>query len=182
MICGAIKTRMLDPEFIQLTDQGDCPYTYLSLRHRHVISHGKQSVDSVLDTIKFKALCIQAHRVDSWGELQRRAAELNWPLDLLSTRLLNILIVVAYAQRHVEIVQHFSRYPAPPRSTFDQFRSQLVSCRMLPAILLGQYSDKPDCRVWEWKLWIPILRSDWVNYPLKQDAYGLFKGMCWLID
>lgn len=136
----------------------------------------------MLDTIKFKALCIQAYQVDSSVDLRQKADELRLPLRSLSTRLLNILVVLAYARRHVDLVQHLSTYPAPPRSTFDTFGPLFLSSRLGGSFLYGHSVDCPNIRVAEWKMWIALLRSDWIHYPLDESTSGLYVGITTLID
>lgn len=116
-----------------------------------------------------KALCLQIYRTDDVAELQQKAYELEWPLESLRPEHINILAIVAYARRHLAVLEKLLTYPAPPKTTFEDIERIVVENRVDPSACLQHCSRDGDVAA-EWRAWVALLGSGWIHDPASQPV------------
>ncbi|KAK1762620.1 hypothetical protein QBC33DRAFT_614214 [Phialemonium atrogriseum] len=112
------------------------------------------------DAARMKTLCLLAYHINDPAELA----------------------TVAYARRHVSVLQHLITHPGPRKSTFDLMWTGILAKRREPNQAFQHSSDGPDNRLLEWKMWTALLKSGWVHHPMAGNPGGIYWGLHWLVD
>ncbi|OTA63985.1 hypothetical protein K449DRAFT_380921 [Hypoxylon sp. EC38] len=169
LIAGAFKSRMLK-------------------RNLGRLSHA--------DGEQLKALCLLFYREAVVTELQR-CVELDIGVTLasLSPWIIDILGVIAYARRHVDVLEHLVKnYRASStnaKTTFDLVGATIISSRKGPSTTFEHSTNTSYNRERECRLWTALLNAEpgaWIHYPLRQITNaagfpaGLYYGLHCLAD
>ncbi|KAI1392905.1 uncharacterized protein F4822DRAFT_145999 [Hypoxylon trugodes] len=169
LIAGAFKARMLK-------------------RNLGRISHA--------DGEQLKALCVLFYREADLTELQRRVElEIGVTLASLPPWIMDILGIIAYARRHVDVLEHLVKnYRASStraKSSFDLLGVSVLSSRKGRSEKFQHSANTPLNREIEYKMWTTLLNSEpntWLHYPMYERKTsggipeGLYYGLHWLAD
>lgn len=109
--------------------------------------------------------------------------------------IVNILGIIAYARRHVDVLEHLVKHhrasSTRAKTSFDLIGAAILSSRQGPSIIFQHSPNTPHNRELEWRLWKALLNAEpgaWLHYPLPEtkDAAGLpaglYHGLHWLAD
>ncbi|KAJ9157851.1 hypothetical protein NKR23_g744 [Pleurostoma richardsiae] len=159
LISGAFKSLMLNRSFRRL---------------QTIVTHDLSS-----DSAKFKGLCVLTYGIKDVEDLRREAAAANAALESLPPRWVDILAVIAYARRHVAVLQHLVTYPAPStKSTFDLLGQLITSSRQHPSMDFQHSSDSAENKLIEIRIWTTLLQaSGWIHYPMTNSSESLYYGL-----
>ncbi|KAH8886119.1 hypothetical protein GQ53DRAFT_845197 [Thozetella sp. PMI_491] len=136
---------------------------------------------------RLKALCLLFYREAELAELQRRI-ELDIGVALTSLPLwtVDILGVIAYARRHVDVLKHLvENYRASSRSAksmFDLLGPLVLRTRHRTSITFQHSPDTEHNCEQEWRMWTALLESrpgTWLHYPLRgaDNSVGTREGL-----
>ncbi|KAI1414949.1 hypothetical protein F5Y13DRAFT_157591 [Hypoxylon sp. FL1857] len=164
LIAGAFKSRMLK-------------------RNLGRLSHA--------DGEQLKALCLLFYRESVVAELQRRVElDIGVTLASLPPWIIDILGIIAYARRHVEVLEHLVRYyrasSTRAKTSFDLIGLMVISGRQSPSMTLQHSPNTPHNRELEWQMWTALLNAEpgsWLHYPLHETTSaagfpaGLYNGL-----
>lgn len=118
------------------------------------------------------------YNVESVEDLCRKAAAAEAPLKSLPPRWVDILAVIAYARRHVAVLQHLATYPAPPtKSTFDLLGLIVLKSRLRGSTDFQHSADSAENRLVEIRMWTALIRGGWIHHPLDRGTQGLGAGL-----
>ncbi|XXG93996.1 hypothetical protein Hte_000247 [Hypoxylon texense] len=148
------------------------------------------------DGEQLKALCLLFYREASVAELQRRVElDIGVTLASLAPWIINILGIIAYARRHVDVLEYLvTNYRASStraNTSFDLINANTISSRKVPTETFQHSPDSPRNRELEWQLWTSLLNAEpgaWLHYPLLETKSasglpdGLYYGLCRLAD
>ncbi|KAL7622556.1 hypothetical protein AAE478_008063 [Parahypoxylon ruwenzoriense] len=169
LIAGAFKSRMLK-------------------RNLGRLSHA--------DGEQLKALCLLFYREAVVAELQRRVElDIGVTLASLPPWIVDILGIIAYARRHVDVLEHLVKYykasSTRAKTSFDLIGVAILSSRQGTSITFQHSPNTPHNRELEWRLWTALLNAEpgaWLHYPMQKTTSeaglpaGLYHGLHWLAD
>lgn len=151
----------------------------------------------VLDAEQLRTLCLLFYREAEVAELQR-CIELDVAvtLDSLPPWTIDILGMIAYARRHVEVlehlIQHYRASITTSQTSFDLIGTLILGGRKRQSDHHFQHSpNTPNSREIEWRVWTALLEAEpgtWLHYPLpktKEDDgldEGLPMGLYWALQ
>ncbi|KAI1381036.1 hypothetical protein F4677DRAFT_405663 [Hypoxylon crocopeplum] len=148
------------------------------------------------DGEQLKALCLLVYREAVVAELQRRIElDIGVTLASLPPWTVDILGIIAYARRHVDVLEHLVKHYRASltraKTSFDLIGVAIISSRQGPSMTFQHSANTPHNRELEWRLWTALLNAEpgaWLHYPLQQTTNaaglpaGLYHGMHWLAD
>jgi hypothetical protein len=108
---------------------------------------------------------------------------------------MDILGIIAYARRHVDVLEHLVKHhrasSTRAKTSFDLLGTAVLSSRQGPSVIFQHSPNTPHNREVEWRLWTALLNADpgaWLHYPLLEVKNaaglpaGLYHGLHWLAD
>ncbi|KAI0838517.1 hypothetical protein F5Y06DRAFT_296594 [Hypoxylon sp. FL0890] len=147
------------------------------------------------DSEQLKTLCLIFYREAEIADLQRRAeSDIGVALASLPPWIVDILGIIAYARRHVDVLEHLVKHcrasSTSAKTSFDLISAVVISSRQAPSITFQHSPNAPQNRELEWRLWTALLNAEpgaWLHYPLHETTsaglpVGLYHGMHWLAD
>ncbi|KAI1801811.1 hypothetical protein F4811DRAFT_563731 [Daldinia bambusicola] len=149
------------------------------------------------DAEQLQNLCLLFYREAEVAELQRRIElDVAVTLDSLPPWTIDILGMVAYARRHVEVlehlIQHYRASITTSPTSFDLIGRLILGSRKRQSDHHFQHSPNPsNSREMEWRVWTALLEAEpgaWLHYPLsktKEDDgldEGLPMGLYWALQ
>ncbi|ROT36672.1 hypothetical protein SODALDRAFT_334880 [Sodiomyces alkalinus F11] len=127
----------------------------------------------------------QAFRAQEWDTLRglaglawiiedpvafdRLSEERSLALSVLSAEAADVLIMVCYVKRHVNLFRHILvRVPVPTKSSFDWFEAAVVESRSQEQYYMHQHSARGPVNVeLEAWLWTQLLNAGWIHQPVE---------------
>ncbi|ETS76635.1 hypothetical protein PFICI_12022 [Pestalotiopsis fici W106-1] len=148
------------------------------------------------DGEQLKALCLLFYNEADVAQLQSRISlEVSVTLGSLSPWMVDILAMIAYARRHVDVleylVKHHRASSTRAKTTFDLIGTAILSSRQGTSTIFQHSPNTLHNRELEWRFWTALLNAEpgaWLHYPLSEtkDAAGLpaglYYGLHWLAD
>lgn len=151
----------------------------------------------LLDAEQLKALCLLFYRETVPAELQRLVElDIGAALASLPPWIIDILGIIAYARRHVDVLEHLVKEDLRASTTraktsFYLIGAAILSSRQAPSTTFQHSPNTPHNRELEWRLWTALLNAEpgaWPHYPLAETndtaglPAGLYRGLHWLAD
>lgn len=143
-----------------------------------------------LDAEQLKALCLLFYRKIVPAELQRCVElDIGAALASLPPWIVDILGTIAYACRHVDVLEHLVKEnlrasTTRAKTSFDLIGAAILSSRQGPSTTFQHSPNMPHNRELEWRLWTALLNAEpgaWTNDTAGLPA-GLYRGLHWLAD
>ncbi|KAK1832987.1 hypothetical protein QBC39DRAFT_347332 [Podospora conica] len=159
-IAGAIKSQMMNKNFTRLNST---------------------------EASMLKDLCLMTYRTDDPDALCQQATDAGAPLESLPPRWLDVLAVIAYARRHLDVLRLLVTHPAPqPRSTFDLLGRSPPTRLASPNPMYFEHSSLEEGRrLCEMRAWTILLQSKggWIRLPIPRGVHTLHHGLlCYVLS
>ncbi|KAJ4328889.1 hypothetical protein N0V84_000677 [Fusarium piperis] len=126
-----------------------------------------------------RGLASLAWNIDDPDKFQTTAHEQGLDLSSLSPEAADLLLVICYCRRHVNLLEHLVYTVRPPaQSSFDRLPSYAVEARVEPESITAQHSPKgPENVAIEIKIWTFLLNSPWIHDPVDENVAGAMTSL-----
>lgn len=139
----------------------------------------------LLETSQIKHLCVLTYQTEDPEVLRQGAIAADTPLESLPAAWLDILVAIAFARRHLAVLQLLIEYPPPaPKSILDIITPSIIRRRSgSEQTFFEHWAQPPDAKLFEIQTWLAILEAEsgWVHFPLNRGDKGLYRGLCSLL-
>lgn len=159
-VSGVVKRLMFEPDFHPLSHNGSStsPAWQTSLIWK-------------TETEQLKKLCKAVFQSEDRADLLNCIQEVDGGASILeysSPYIMDLLAIIAYSCRKVDVLEYLLTVPPPPTTTFDRMEAAQVEDRVDEVRHFQHSPYDPTNAEMEMRLWAAIMSSGWLHAPVSE--------------